>query len=69
MALFASGLLAVFVDMIMFASGSRNLPVWINVIAMFAPIGLGLALIAVVRENRAASPALVARRAAAAANK
>ncbi|WP_231988338.1 hypothetical protein [Nakamurella panacisegetis] len=62
MALFAVGLLAVFADMALFAAGSRNLPVWVNLAAMLAPVGLGLGLIGVVRENRAASPALAARR-------
>ena len=54
MALFAIGLLAIFADMILFASGSRNLPLWVNLTAMLAPVGLGLGLIGVVRENRAA---------------
>lgn len=64
MALFAIGVIAIFADMAMFAAGSRNLPVWVNLAAMLAPVGLGLSLIGVVRENRAASPALAARRAA-----
>ncbi len=60
MAVFAVGLIAVFADMILFAAGSRNLPLWINLTAMLAPVGLGLGLIAVVLENRHRSPALVA---------
>jgi hypothetical protein len=64
MALFAIGLVAIFADMILFAAGSRDLPLWVNLTAMLAPVGLGLGLIGVVRENRASSPALVARRAA-----
>ena len=63
MAVFAVGLLAIFADMILFAAGSRDLPLWLNLTAMLAPVGLGLGLIGVVRENRQSSPA---RRAAAA---
>jgi hypothetical protein len=62
---FAVGLVAVFADMILFAAGSRNLPLWVNLLAMLAPVGLALGLIGVVRENRSSSPALAARRAAA----
>jgi hypothetical protein len=63
MLVFAIGLIAVFTDMILFAAGSRNLPLWLNLLAMLAPLGLGLGLVGVVRENRAASPALAARKA------
>lgn len=62
---FPVGLVAVFTDMILFAAGSRNLPLWVNLLAMLAPVGLALGLIGVVRENRSSSPALAARRAAA----
>lgn len=62
---FAVGLVAVFADMILFAAGSRNLPLWVNLLAMLAPVGLALGLIGIVRENRSSSPALAARRAAA----
>ncbi|MET3804290.1 protein-S-isoprenylcysteine O-methyltransferase Ste14 [Nakamurella sp. UYEF19] len=65
MIVFAIGLVAIFADMILFASGSRDLPLWINLTAMLAPVGLGLGLIAVVRENRSSSPAMAARKAAA----
>ena len=65
MVLFAIGLVAIFADFILFAAGSRNLALWLNLTAMLAPVGLGLGLIAVVKENRAASPALAARREAA----
>ena len=68
MAAFAVGLVAIFADFILFASGSHDLPLWLNLTAMLAPVGLGLGLIGVVRENRAASPALAARRAAAKAD-
>lgn len=65
MVLFAIGLIAIFADFALFAAGSHNLPLWLNLTAMLAPVGLGVGLIGVVRENRAASPALAARRAAA----
>jgi hypothetical protein len=65
MAVFAVGLIAIFADMILFAAGSRDLPVWLNLTAMLAPVGLGLGLIGVVRENRQSSPALTARKVAA----
>ncbi len=64
MAVFAVGLVAIFADMILFAAGSRDLPLWVNLTAMLAPVGLGLGLLGVVRENRQSSPALAARRAA-----
>jgi len=63
MIVFAIGLIAVFTDMILFAAGSRDLPLWLNLLAMLAPVGLGLGLIGVVRENRVASPTLAARKA------
>ncbi len=65
MVLFAVGLVAIFADFVLFAAGSHDLPLWLNLTAMLAPVGLGLGLIGVVKENRAASPALAARRAAA----
>lgn len=68
MVAFAIGLLAICADFILFAAGAHNLPLWLNLTAMLAPVGLGLGLIGVVKENRAASPALAARRAAAKAD-
>jgi hypothetical protein len=65
MVLFAIGLVAIFTDFVLFAAGSHDLPLWLNLTAMLAPVGLGVGLIGVVKENRAASPALAARRAAA----
>lgn len=57
MVLFAVGLLAIAANLVLFASGSRNLPVWLNVVCMLAPLGLGVGLVGVVREARAASRA------------
>ena len=55
MVLFAVGLLAILTDLALFASGQRNLPVWINVLCMLAPLGLGVGLVGLVREARSAS--------------
>jgi uncharacterized membrane protein YhdT len=52
MVLFAIGLLAIVADLVLFATGSRNLPVWLNATCMLAPVGLGVALIGVLREAR-----------------
>ncbi len=65
MLLFAIGLLAIFADMILFAAGSGDLPLWVNLLCLAAPLGMGLGLLGVVRENRQSSPALAARRRAA----
>lgn len=52
MVLFAIGLLAIVADLVLFATGSRNLPVWLNATCMLAPVGLGVALVGVFREAR-----------------
>ena len=59
MALFAVGLVAIVVIVVLFASGGRDLPVWLNVTAMLAPVGLGVGLLGVFREAR--RPARTAR--------
>lgn len=51
--LFVIGVLAILADLVLFATGSRNLPVWLNVMCMLAPVGLGVGLVGVVREARA----------------
>lgn len=61
MVLFALGLLAILADLVLFATGSRNLPVWLNVACMLAPVGLGVGLIGVIREARAGGRARAAR--------
>jgi hypothetical protein len=66
MVLFAIGVAAIFTDFLLFAAGSHDLPLWLNLASMLAPVGLGVGLVGVVKENRAASPALAARRDAAA---
>ncbi|AZI57262.1 hypothetical protein EH165_02890 [Nakamurella antarctica] len=67
LAVFAVGLVAIAVDLALFFTGSENLPVWLNVMCMLAPVGLGVCLVGVVKETRRASPALVARAEAAVA--
>ena len=61
MALFAVGLLAIVADLILFAAGNRNLPVWLNVTCMLAPLGLGVGLVGVVRDARAGGRARATR--------
>ncbi len=51
--LFLIGLLAVAVIMVLFATGSADLPLWLNLTAMLAPVGFGLGLLAVFNEARA----------------
>ena len=53
-ALFAVGMLAVLAVFFMFATGLRNLPVWLSAAAgILTPLGLGLGLLSLIRENRA----------------
>ncbi|PXY37075.1 hypothetical protein DI005_37315 [Prauserella sp. PE36] len=52
-ALFALGMLAVIVVFVLFAAGLEDLPVWLSAAAgVITPLGLGLGLIALVREHR-----------------
>jgi hypothetical protein len=50
--LFAVGLLAVLVIMVLFATGSQDLPLWLNLAAMLAPVGFGVGLFGVFLEGR-----------------
>jgi hypothetical protein len=49
------------VDLAMFASGARDLPLWLNLLCLLAPVGLGLGLLGTYfqarswRKNSAAS--------------
>jgi hypothetical protein len=61
MILFVIGLLAVAVIMVLFATGSTDLPLWLNLVAMLAPVGFGLGLVAVFSEARAARRASAVR--------
>lgn len=58
MAMFALGVVAIVVIMVLFASGSRDLPLWLNLTAMLAPIGFGLGLVGVAAEATRSSRAL-----------
>jgi hypothetical protein len=52
---FALGLLAVAVIFAMFAAGAHDLPLWLNLAAMLAPVGFGLALLGLFRQARQSS--------------
>jgi len=62
MAVFAVGIVSIGVSLVLFATGRTDLPLWINLISMLAPVGLAIGLIGVIREARASSPALAARK-------
>jgi len=49
---FVVGLLGVGVIMVMFATGSHDLPLWLNLVAMLAPVGFGIGLLGVYLEAR-----------------
>ena len=51
-AVFAMGLAAVAVIFVMFAAGVHDLPLWLNLAAMLAPAGFGLALLGLFRQAR-----------------
>lgn len=53
--LFLIGLLAVAVIMVLFFSGVRDLPLWANLIAGFAPVGFGVVLVGIFRDARRSS--------------
>ena len=55
MALFAVGVIAVAADLILFLSGSRDLPLWLNLLCLLAPVGLGVGLVGTFVEARASS--------------
>lgn len=52
MVLFAIGLLAITADLVLFASGMTELPLWLNLLCLLAPVGFGLGLVGVFLENR-----------------
>ena len=62
MVLFVIGLLAVAVILVLFATGTTELPLWLNLMAMLAPVGFGVGLLGVYSEARAARKAGAARR-------
>ena len=54
MVLFFIGGLAILTDVILFASGRHDLPLWLNLCALLAPIGFAVGLLGVFLENRSA---------------
>lgn len=52
MVLFAIGLVAITADLVLFASGMTELPLWLNLLCLLAPVGFGLGLLGVFLENR-----------------
>lgn len=64
-ALFAAGSIAIAITFVGFADGDTERPLWQNLACLLAPIGLGLALIGLVRQYRADVRAVTARFAAA----
>jgi hypothetical protein len=50
--LFVIGLLAIGVIMVLFATGAHDLPLWLNLTAMLAPVGFGIGLIGIFLEAR-----------------
>ncbi len=64
MALFALGVVAIAMDLVLFASGSRDLPLWLNLLCLLAPIGLGVGLYGVFRDARSSGRRSAQRRAA-----
>ena len=52
---FALGLVAIAVIFAMFAAGAHDLPLWLNLGAMLAPVGFGLALLGLFRQARRSS--------------
>jgi len=61
MIIFVAGLLAVAAIMVLYATGSTDLPLWLNMLAMLAPVGFGLGLAGVYLESRASRRASVLR--------
>ena len=56
-ALFGIGLLAVLVVLVLFATGRDELPLWLNLVALLAPVGFGLGLLGVYLEARSSRTA------------
>ena len=51
-ALFSLGLLAIVIIFGLYAAGHQNLPVWLNVVALLAPLGLVTGVVGVVLQAR-----------------
>ena len=55
MILFFVGGLAILADVVLFASGHQDLPLWLNLCALLAPIGFGVGMVGVFLEARSAA--------------
>lgn len=51
-ALFTLGVLGILVVFVLFATGHHDLPLWLNLACLLAPIGLGIGIATVVRQSR-----------------
>jgi uncharacterized membrane protein YhdT len=56
MIVFTVGVIAIAVVVILYASGVRNLPLWLELTVLLAPIGLGVGLVSVVLNARRDPP-------------
>lgn len=65
--LFVVGLLAIGVIMVLFATGANDLPLWLNLTAMLAPVGFGIGLFGIFLEARSGRVARAERAASRAA--
>jgi len=54
MVLFFIGGLAILADVALFVSGRHDLPLWLNLLALLAPIGFGVGMVGVFLESRSA---------------
>ncbi len=52
LALFAVGMVFIVVDLVAFAAGARDLPLWLNLACLLAPIGMVVAVGAALRRGR-----------------
>lgn len=59
--LFVIGLAAIAVIMVLFATGSHDLPLWLNLTAMLAPVGFGIGLFGIFLEARSGRAARAER--------
>jgi hypothetical protein len=59
--LFVIGLLAIGVIMVLFTTGAQDLPLWLNLTAMLAPVGFGVGLIGIYGEARSGRAARAER--------
>jgi len=52
MIIFTIGLAAICIDAVIFIAGSRDIPLWLHLATVLAPVGLGLGLVGTVLEAR-----------------